>query len=248
MNNWIFTPAFCKAEMMAEFLAHVTPIMPPDFKHVIIDDHYPIKKEATSQAIQALAISYGCIYIRTPKNLGLHHALNHAMRTLSVSDDDFYVNCDADDRPAPGTFQAMKQVMLADPTIAVLGCSFANIRDQKFFAEGREVIAGHTVAIHPNVEMWNVSAINMRFLKAIGGNFSEPYPYYGGIESYLYSKYRMMGLRLAYLVDYSSDCKAVSEGLVDREFQEFKRAHVNGPAAYPFNFEQFLKDRYPHLL
>lgn len=231
---------------MADFLSLMARIKPPDFNHVIIDDNYPIKKGSVNHRVEYMAKKYGCIYLNSGKNLGLHKALNFGIREVGVDPDDFYINCDADDRPQPGMFDAMYDVMKVDLTLAVLGCQFSNI-NPKLKALPTEQAGGHEIIIHPSVDMWNVSAINMRFIKAIGG-FDEPYPFYGGIESYLYSKYNQMGMRLGYLKGFSSQYANVDNKLIDPEFTEYKQAHVAGPVSYAGSFESFLKEKYPNLL
>lgn len=244
MNSWIFTPAFCKPELMEDFLSKIE--VPKGFYHVMIYDHYPIKKEKNKRAMQQLAKQYGCLFLDSGMNLGLHHALNYGMNSVHVQKTDFYINCDADDRPSPGLFEAMKEVMGAKKKLAILGCSFGKIQPQIDLLPNVEDIAGHRVIIHPTVDMWNISAINLEFLDSAYG-FNEPYAYYGGLESHLYQYWPRQGLRLGYLKDFRSDHTEVAADLVDPEFREYKTAHAKH-SGYTGSFESYLRDFYPHLL
>lgn len=240
VKNWVFTPAFCSARMMLDFLDYLHPLVPASqYTHVIVDDNYPINKEKNSENIRGLSREYNCIYLNSGKNLGLHHCLNWAMKEVGVKETDFYINCDADDRPQEGTFNAMRHVMNADPTLAVLGCSFKKIQN-KLDCLKTETIAGHEVFIHPTVEMWNVSAINLKFLASIGG-FNEPYDFYGGLESYFYSKYRYTDMRIGYLKHYTSDVPSFDLSLMDPRFIEYKNAHVSLTNPFKGSFEDYLK-------
>lgn len=82
--------------------------------------------------------------------------------------------------------------------------------------------------VHPAVDMWNIAAYSIIWIKSIGG-FNEPYKYYGGLESYLYSKFD--GKKLAYLPDYRSDeikLDLNDPKFFDPEYRQWKDAHLAG--------------------
>lgn len=253
--TFLFTPAFCKASMLQDLLAHLYGPLPEirpaarAMKHVVIDNHYPVQKDLNREQIRALAESYGCIYVNSGRDLGLHEGINAAAKVVGIRPCDRFVGCDPDDRPAPGFVQAITEVMDADPDLAVLGCSFWVIpwrRDQGVAFE-EKVIAGRRVWIHPGVEMWNVAGFNWRFMTEIGG-FRQPNAYYGGLEACLFPEWQRRGLKLGYLPDFRSDVVKLDQNdtrLFDPEYRRWKDDHVAG---FKGGFEEWLRRNAPHKL
>lgn len=248
-NNWIVTPAFCKADLLDRCLnnIHRSPtgdkISPPGFTHVVIDGHYPVNKAENRVEIQKLCQYYGCVYLDPGRDLGLHGNLNYAMNTLNVSAEDGWVGVDPDDFPVPGSIQKLVAVMEMNRTIAVLGLSFDVIYQR--IKEGKlqlHQVGPHLVYYHPTVEMFKVAAFNLRFIKSLPQGFHEERNYYGGIEAYLHGQWLRQGLRLAYLPE---SCENVvldksDPYFCDPEYRLWKDDHLAG---YPHSFEQWLTER-----
>lgn len=247
--KYLFTPAFCKSVMLEECLKHLyatDEITKLGIKHVVIDNHYPVRKQENRSQIQNLCWQYGITYIDSGLDLGLHRGLNNAMQVLGMTSGDIFLGCDPDDRPSPGALTAMSDVIL-DPSVAVCGLNFWVIKERKTqipnFYEAW--IRGHRAWVHPFVEMWNVAAFNMKLIFDMGG-FSQPNAYYGGIEARMYHEWLKRGLKLVYLPDHTSEASPVDRSvLADPEYRQWKDEHVGG---YPYSFEAWLKERHPHLL
>jgi hypothetical protein len=240
---YLFTPAFCKHSLLFDCLHHIYEdenLLPEEMTHVIIDNHYPIDKKTNQRMIQYAAEASRCVYIDCGKDRGLHGGLNFACEKLGVGSEDIVIGCDPDDRPDTRIFQAMVDVMKTDPTLAVLSGMFWVIEERlKTVPFKKEVIVSHNVLIHPNVEMWNVAAFNMRFIKEIGG-FREAYNYYGGLESALFGEWQKRDLRLGYLADYKTESKPMDRQdpvFFDPEYRQWKTAHVGG---FTGSFEEWL--------
>ncbi len=240
----LITPCFAKAALLRDLLEFLA-LNPPGIDHYILGNHYPINRHTNNDEIRCLANDYGCKFIDSIRDLGLHHSLNNAVKQIGLDDDDIVITVDPDDRPTPGFVDAINNVMRWDDKLAVLALNFwvidERIKEQKL---AQELILGHSVCIHPSVEMFTIAAFNMRFINSIGG-FDEPLPYYGGLESYLHSKWAPMGMRLGYLEHYRADAAPVDRGdpnLFDPEFRLWKNAHVAG---YKGGFEEWLKEFKP---
>lgn len=246
-KNWIFTPAFCKYRMLEECLDHIYCVKnnTEGFQHVIIDQHYPVEELENSRRIRELANAYGCTYVDSLFDRGLHHGLNNAIRLMQVEIDDTLIGCDPDDRPSHGAFHALKKVMDHNTLIAVCGLNFHVLPWKQKETKQEwpvEVIAGEKVWLHPSIEMFNIAAFNLKLLHMIGG-FSQPNAYYGGIEVELYKNWLPLGMRLAYLIDHTSEAKQVDRTkpeLYDESYGKWKIAHAcNG---YVHSYAQWLKD------
>lgn len=248
-KTWLVTPAFCKAAMLEDCLKQIYRSS-PNVPHVILDQHYPVSKDANRAEIKRLADAYGCIYIDSGKDLGLHKGLNLIVKEMGIGPDDIMVGCDPDDRPTPGFVQAIETVMRSDPSFAVLATNFWVIdwRKSQGASLQEEVIAGHAVWVHKSVEMWNICGWNMRLIHDVGG-FNQPNAYYGGIEAMLYPEWKARGMRLGYIRDFRSDegerLNPADARIFDPEYRQYKTDHVAG---FPGSFSDWLKANKPEKL
>ena len=183
--NYLITSCFCKTSLLEDCLQHLYQDFPKDTQHILIDDHYPLHTQVDRLKIRMLAMKYGTRFIETPKNLGLHHAINYVTGVIGLKQEDIIILHDADDRASPGALQALVDV-IQEPQIAVIGMMFEQIRNN-FNSNGYEetTIHGHRVWLHKSVDMWNIAAYRYEWIESIGG-FNEAFAYYGGLESYLY--------------------------------------------------------------
>ena len=226
-RTWLITPAFCRAELLHELLTHIYAGGSPSVhKHIIFDNHYPLG-ENNSLMLKAVAEDFGCTYVDSGRDLGLHHGINNVARLFEFQPDDIVVGCDPDDRPEVGFAEALTDVLRADPKLAVAACNFSVIDHQRArFGSLYEIkqLAGTTVAYHMQSNMWNVAGFNWRFITQIGG-FGQTYPYWGGLEHYLLQRWLPLGMRMCYLLDYRSDLRFVDfddRKLFDPEYRMWK--------------------------
>ncbi len=247
----LITPCFARWELLQNLLFHLhkDPAY-GDIDHYVLDNYYPINKDLNHEKIAYLAKSFGCKFIDSGSDLGLHHSLNNAVKQIGLGDDDILICVDPDDRPTPGFVQAIEEAMRVDKSLAVLALNFwvidQRIKENKLKL-GIDYDYSYSVWIHPSVEMFTIAAFNMKFINSIGG-FDEPLPFYGGLESYLHSKWAPMGMRLGYLEHYRADATNVDRGdpkLFDPEFRLWKNAHVAG---YKGGFEEWLREFHPNKL
>src|SRR6267154_2065348 len=200
-RTWLITPSFCKWTLLEQQLLFLVG-KKGGAEHVIIDNHYPIQKTKNHENIRSLANEFGCTYVDSGKDLGLHRGINHAAVVLGVKPDDVVIGCDPDDRPSDGFVEATRDVMTADKSIAVLALMFWVIdqRLEQGVAFKKETIAGREVLIHPSIEMWNICGFNWGLVTSMGG-LNQTRPYYGGLESALYGAWHDKKMSLAYLKD-----------------------------------------------
>lgn len=219
------------------------------FQHVIIDNHYPINKDWNRRRIRDLAEYYGCTLVDSGGDLGLHEGINNAARVVGMRPEDHFIGCDPDDRPQQGFVNAIRSVLEADPTFAVVGCSFWVIpwRKDQGVAFQEVPVGGQRVWVHPGVEMWNVAGFNWKFITEIGG-MRQPNSHYGGLEACLFPEWQKRGMKLGYLPDVRSDAVKLDQNdtrIFDPEYRQWKDAHVAG---FKGGFEDWLRANAPHRL
>lgn len=254
MKTWLVTPSFCKADLLEDFLKYHYPAGPPSTfglnSHVIIDNHYPVDKEKNRRKIQELSKDYGCIYVDSGKDLGLHGGLNNMIKNVGISPHDFLIGHDADDRSTPGFFEHIENVMNADPNFAVIALNFGvinqRIKEQPSMFD-IQIIGGESVAVHKSVEMFTVAGFNMKFIHDCGG-FNQHWGYYGGLEACMFPQWAKRNLKLGYLLNYRSDVVHLDRAnpkFFDPQYREWKTAHLGG---FTGSFEQWLEINTPELI
>lgn len=242
-NKWIVTAAFCKADLLELCLKNLHISFPIGFTHIVIDGHYPIDKDVNRIKIQNLCKKYHCRYLDPGQDLGLHENLNYAVNTCNIGANDIFVCCDPDDFPEPGSIDLLAKVIETDRSIAVLGLSFDLIqaRIQQGTLQLRQA-GPHLVYYHPTVEMFKTVAFNMRFIHSMPGKFKEERAYYGGIESYLYTHWKRLGLKLAYITPHCENVPIDKSNpkYFDTSYRQWKDDHLAG---YVRSFEQWLNEK-----
>lgn len=241
MKKWIVTPAFCKASLLELNFKNFAKAPPKDFRHIVIDGHYPVDKEHNRQAIRALCDQYGAIYLNPGCDLGLHGNLNYAIEAMNIGKEDVFVGCDPDDFPQPGSLEKLADIIQSDRSIAVLALNFCLIKIR--IQEGKVTkgySGNHVVYSHPSVEMFKVAAFQMELIHQIPGKFNEPFKYYGGIESYLFYHWRQRKLHLAYIDEHCEELMIDRNDptLFDKSYERWKCAHVG--EGFTGSFETFI--------
>lgn len=251
----IVTPAFCKAAMLQDCLENIYAMPPKDVTHYILDNHYPVNETENRKQIRELAERFGCIYFDSGGDIGLYRSCNAMMDHAGLCPEDIIMGCDPDDRPTPGWVDALRSVMLADPSFAIVGAVFPfygvpeverNGKEGTPFSEHvrnlpEETIAGHKVLIHPSVEMWKVCATSTRMLLEMGGLPINPnHQLYGGQESLQHLWWRERGMRLGYLPAISAEHVKTdySPSRFDAAYRSWKNAHLAG---FSGRFADWLK-------
>ena len=260
MKTYVITPLFCKAMLFFDQLEHMrrTDLLTKDIHHVVVDDHYPIDYKFNSQLLWNFAKEYGCQYLNEGKgNRGMQSAINYALKTIQPEDDDVIILSDVDDRASSGRYEALTRLITEDDHIAVAALSFDTNEQNRQKQMPKPVTLECNVPmnykkyriqywVHPSVDMWHIAAYRFKWIKSIGG-FDQVYPYWGGLESYLYSKFKPQGKALAYLTSHT--CEDLSQSFrfkdhklfFDPEFKEYKN-HIH-ETQYKGSFSDWLNAR-----
>lgn len=243
---WVFTPSFCKADLLTDFFKTLGVITKSSLifpvQHVIIDNHYPVGKTKNSDALKQLAQAHDAIYIDSGKDLGLHGGLNNACKQLPIEPQDIFIGVDPDDRPDKEFIDKITKTLIFNLDIGIIGLNFWVI-DQRF-QQGKltEYIDADGTVIwkHPFIEMWNVIGTRFSTVMNMGG-FNQTYAYYGGFEVAFINQLHAEKRKLAYLKDCRSDRIAMDREnriLFDPEYRQWKTDHVD--RRFNGSFEEWL--------
>jgi hypothetical protein len=245
MNACMVTPAFCPAEQLRGMLQRLRRLRTSNIPHFILLNHWPINEARNIEDCKALAEEYGCIPYDSGADLGLTGSLNFWLD--GHADFDMMIGFDADsDIDHPGFDQAFIDVMAAKPDLGM--CAIKNdiitsLSMHKLSAP-MDIAGHHLCCLHyGQVEMWNVSAYDLNWLR-VAGKFFQTYAYYGGIESGLHGKAMRDGKAFGYLMDWCelwrpipcSEETARQLGL----YQAWKREHIAGDGS---SFKAWLSAR-----
>lgn len=206
--------------------------------HVLLDQHWPLEREKTREHLQAIAKQYGCLYIDSGRNRGLHEGFNYALSQLTIPDNAMVIGYDPDSYPVTiGWDMAMCEVFVADPRIQWLSLWHQHATRQ-LLHEGAgmhlEMIHGHRVRQVSRAVMNSVCGFRMGWLRRIGGLY-EVLPKYGGLEVHMWPK---IDGRWVFLEDFQEQ-----PALYDRMnplYKEWKwrTAHLGEPQ---IDFGEWLK-------
>lgn len=239
MTTWIIVPYFCKGALMVKYLDYLNDMNRGSMHVVVVNDHYPINP-SEQQLVKIVATEiFDFAWVDCKKNRGMQGAINYALTHINAQNDDIVILSDPDDYPSYGAYQALANVIRFEKSIAVAALSFKEIEENRKWLipypntarvssiydwRGGVEHCQQAHWIHPYVDLWHIAAYRMEWINSIGG-FGQAYPFWGGLESYLYERWSKQGMKLVYLTDYH--CEAVEldrsdPELFDKEYQEYK--------------------------
>ena len=212
-------------------------------RHVIVDQHYPLRYEVVRACLDRLAVRFPTIEIVDPgRNLGLHDGFNWALKALDPHDDDIVIGYDGDSLPIkPGWDMALVRALSArrrDQLGSIVWSSLANprtIADIKLRGYDRVKVDGY-------LELWltrtaitnSVCAWRVGWLRKVGW-LQEPKAFYGHLESTMWGK--LAGNRWAVIPDWPESDEL--RKLHDRLYVIYKWRHSH-LSNWPGDFASFI--------
>jgi hypothetical protein len=250
MKTIVITPAFCKSIMLEQSLANYYEYQTENYEHWILLNHYPINKEKNNDEIRKIAEKFKCKLFDNQYDRGLHKGVNNFYVQNPQPEGTFQIGYDPDsaiEQLSHGFDKALSETLrigIKDHNLAILALWGIGVELKKKQLLNRTIINGNAVMIHPDIEMFSVTACDLDFINTIGG-FSEPNEYYGGIEISLYQSFQKYNRKLGYLTEFKEKYFAYPAECVDPEYIQWKHDHVNG---FIGSFESWLKINKPELL
>lgn len=247
----LLTQCFCKADILQFSMKNLYEHLGKEREHWIILKDYPINREENQQKILDYAKEYGCKIHDCGADIGATEGLNHFFDNHPELIDRKYIGFDPDTLTSAKGFDIiLEEVANAAPNLAIIGLSNAAIHPDVAFcakeqiaekfedlSQYKQVIAGHNVIVHPQIDMVNCCIIDARWVMSLYKRFWEPFKYYGGLEFYLFQEMSKVGKKLGYLIDYKEAYDGLLEQYKDPEYQEWKQAHLSG---FPGSLKEWL--------
>lgn len=245
-KTYVFTMVYCGPDMFRAGMESFKRTVDPDSftQHVLLDQHYPLRSEGVSQAIEEYVAGapYPVLVLDAGHNLGLHEGLNYMLDQIGPLDqDDLIVAYDCDEYPErAGWVEAMQRVMVADPACGWLSLNTVHIEAELTRnAVLPSVIAGETIQVPESALMnvlccWRAGAI-----QKAGGKFTEPFSYYGGLEQDMQPKFKAAGYWVGWLSKWYTYAMHDTH---DPEYTLYKKRHVGFiEPRFEGSFEEFLR-------
>lgn len=199
-------------------------------RHVAIDCHYPIDRDANAAKIREVCKTYGIKLLDSGSDRGLCGNFNFLWEQSHPHHDDVYfLGLDPDSNPGKqGWRQAMTAVLDASPDLGflclALSCTEPNIKSG--YLKGKVVErAGYRVLIAESVDAMNVTMWRNSFWNKLHP-LTAPRPYYGFVEGTICEALNRQSLKYGYLLDHP--CGPCFSGLADPEYTVYKIMHVSG--------------------
>lgn len=199
-----------------------------DVSHVLVDQHYPLRKEQNREEVRAICEEFGVKIADPGKNLGLHHGFNFGLKASGAKPGDVVIALDPDSFPVTqGWDTALVRAIQVDPqrkvvwsTIMHPNCKNDILQAHKGYDE--------RWADERRIKMWvmrlpvmnTTCAWDVEWLLSVGG-LDEPRPFYGHLEANMFSK--LGRKQWAFLPDFIETDEL--HLLHDPEYVRYKWAH-----------------------
>lgn len=242
MAVYAITLAFCNPRILTRSIEAFHRTRCPDMalEHFIIDQHYPLHRNDTLQALDSLEKRFHVKRLDPGRNLGLHHGINWALENLGLHDDDIVIGYDGDSVPlAHGWDRALVRAIESDSGNGqrVVWSSLANPRTVfDIQAMGFDQHPGDPQLWLTRFPITNsICAWRYGWLRSVGF-LTEPRNFYGHLEAAMFEKLRPWE-RWAVLPEFpETDILRRSH---DREYTAYKWHHSH-TQRWPGDFESFV--------
>lgn len=196
------------------------------FKHILIDQHYPNDREKIKEWIDERAKIDNVLVYDPGKNLGLARGFNYAFSKINLQPDDLVILYDPDMCPVtPGWGEAMVKVH-QDKSIAWTTLIFDHVKGEMSERGFRDLeINGIRVRQTFASVVNSCCMLKASFLIESGGTH-EVNPYYGGLECHMWPYLIKQDLKWVFLLDYIED-QGLNH-LRDPDYTEYKYATTHG--------------------
>ncbi len=249
MKTIVITPAFCKSILLHHSLKNYYELQTENYEHWILLNHYPVDEERNTDEIRKIAEQYKCKVFDSEYDRGLHKSVNNFYDHNPQPEGTIQIGFDPDgaiEQLSKGFDKALSETLrdgIKSHSLCLLNLWNYEREINKGSENDKVIINGNRVLMHPTVGVLNIGAVDLDWIKSIGG-FTEPCEYYGYIELALWQ--HMFGKkRLGYLTEFKERYHAYPEDCIDPEYQQWKAEHIKG---FTGSFEEWLKLHKPEML
>lgn len=203
---------------------------------IFVDHRYPIDLAENSAHVWQWADEWGAEFLRPPKNLGGHGGVSYVLRHLRPDEIDIVFVIDPDSYPVTsGWFTECVRALCADLTLGSVSLKHRHISNRPW-KRFQPDPGDPPIDFLMGPEMFNMTAFRGRVLRD-GFLGREQFPYYGHVESALFSHEIKLGMRHGYLANHFEDVNPIPH---DEIYTKWKGAHARGE--YPGNFDAFVRE------
>lgn len=195
------------------------------FKHYLVDQHYPLRRDENLAEMKKIADEYGLTWLDSGKDRGLHHGLNWTLDQIKPAEDDVMINFDPDSGPTiSGWDIALVETIRAGYALAC-SCDDRSLLELNERGYRQEWVKGCIRIWTPVTNcLFSIVAWDCGFIRKMGG-FDEENAYYGGLESYVWHHLNRLGRKWAYLPDFIEENS--SRAMTDLEYTSYKWCHAH---------------------
>jgi GT2 family glycosyltransferase len=173
--------------------------------HILVNQHWPVKKEETTERLEAYARENGMQVVSAGRNLGLSKGFNYALERAFIPNNAMVIGYDGDSWPVtPGWDLAMCDVFMARPQ-AVWFSLWHPHAQRELITEARgapeQVVGGYRTHRVKSPVMNSVCGFRAGWLKDVGGLYETGI--YGGLECAMWD--RVKDHEWLFLKDYKED-------------------------------------------
>lgn len=174
-----------------------------EFRHLAINNHYPINKELNNKMIKILCDHYGIELFDEGKNLGLSGGLNYLIKEANLNDEDIIIGLDNDVWPETqgwGTplVDCIRYGYQVGWSSLIFPIAEKEIRERGYTIH---TIRGNVVWETHAAVCNSICAWNVKMLKEING-IEESGHFYGGLESATFDKIKKFNWKWVFLTQY----------------------------------------------
>lgn len=239
---WTITLCFNDPDIIADSLKQYYATKSPlvRTRHLLVDQHWPIGKNAARRALEALARDYNAVLLDPGRNLGLHEGFNFALRSEPIPGNAGVIGYDPDSWPlTEGWDLGMCQVFVADPSINWISLWHEHAYRQ-LIQEGAahaivETLNSVDVQTIKRPVMNSVCMFRAGWLQQVGGLW-EGNSHYGGLEVCMWEKIKPG--RWVFLPGFREDLRLHAR--VNPLYREYKWRHAH-LRDFPGDFESFVQ-------
>jgi hypothetical protein len=250
MKTIVITPAFCKSSLLVHSLRNFYDLQTENYEHWILLNHYPVNEEKNTEEIRQIAEQYGCKVFDSEFDRGLHKSVNNFYEHNPQPEGTIQIGFDPDgaiEQLSKGFDKALSETLregIKSHNMCLLNLYNYERQIQLDRNYPKIIINDNRVLMHPSIGVLNIGAVDLDFVKQIGG-FWEKCEYYGYIELYMWEKMQQFGRTLGYLTEFKERYQAYPEDCIDPEYQQWKQAHITG---FEGSFKEWLKINKPEML
>lgn len=209
-------------------------------QHLLVDQCWPLEREAMEAVFQRLSQKYGCEVLRPGKNLGLARGFNWALSERPFPRNGMVIGYDPDSWPVTFAWDhAMCEEFVRRPDTAWFSLWHPHA-ERELLQERRGTVdpSNPFIVTATSAVMNSVCGFRRGWLEDCGGLY-EANNFYGGLESHMWQRLVDHKMKWIFLRDFHEDFWPKPE-LLDTRYRDYKWLTTHG-GEKQVEFPEWLK-------